>query len=413
MTRRLRSFSDPAAREAVQAALKFAVALVLVLSASLAVRTALSKEIARERAYDMVRAAANGFSDRELTVLMDGAGPGALHIAASHDPDAPHWSWKRPAGWARLDIDTPPTLGLGRLSMDEARTINGVMPQSEAAGPPTDPFVLPARSPERSAAVGCLTTAIYYEAALEPRAGQEAVAQVVLNRMRHPGYPRSVCGVVFQGSDRPGCQFSFACDGSMARPPAAWAWKNAKDVAEHALDGHVMKDVGTATHYHTSWVMAAWTSTMVKVGQIGAHLFFRPTGPEGLPEAFSQRYAGGEVLASKVDLIGKASPVAAPGAMFQASIAGSNVAPVSIVLGGRTIVMPPSTLFLGRIHGVIGQPDGAGPRMPTMHAMIAARAAVARQALDAQKAEEAAAAAAEARPATPGAGRPPTVAATG
>ncbi|MBU6253311.1 MAG: cell wall hydrolase, partial [Alphaproteobacteria bacterium] len=73
-------------------------------------------------------------------------------------------------------------------------------------------------SPEnRRRAERCLTDAIYYEAASESEDGQRAVAQVVLNRLRHPAWPKTICGVVYQGSDLPGCQFSYACDGAMQR----------------------------------------------------------------------------------------------------------------------------------------------------------------------------------------------------
>ena len=364
-------------RDAVRPAVTLISCILLALAGSVAVKAALSKEIARERAYDLVQAAAGGFSDTAFERYVAESSPGVVKISLSHDPDGPMRLWARPPGWARLDITTPPTLALGHLSMADAERINAVMPDSASTNPPAAPFVLKANSLQRTQAVDCLTTAIYYEAALEPREGQEAVAQVVLNRMRHAGYPKSVCGVVFQGSDRPGCQFSFACDGSMARPPAAWAWRNAKDVAEHALDGYVMKSVGTATHYHTAWIMAAWTPTLLKVGRIGAHLFFRPTGPDGQPGAFRLAYAGDEGRASKVSLIGK--PVVP--ALLMASDPGSSVAPASAVVGGRTIVMPADTFYIGRVHGLITitgnlQAGGVAP----MHGMIAMRAAAMRAA---------------------------------
>ena len=367
-------------REVVHASLKLSLAIALVFTGSVAVRGAVSKEIAKERRYYLIQAAADGFSENELEALMVGSGPGAIRVAANHDPDAPQRAWKRPPGWERLDIDTPPNLGLGRLSMDEARKINGVIPISALANPPVAPFVLKASTAERDAAVQCMTTAIYYEAALEPRAGQEAVAQVILNRMRHAGYPKSVCGVVFQGSDRPGCQFSFACDGSMARAPAAWAWRNARDVAGDALNGYVMKDVGAATHYHTSWIMASWTPTLIKVGQIGGHLFFRPTGTEGQPSAFNAAYLGGEERASKTYLIGKAvaAPVQLPvDGLMQASFgsAGQLVIPKSALRGGKVMVAAAGSPD-GRVHGVIGG-EGEAP----MHAMIAMRAVAAQAAL--------------------------------
>ncbi|MDZ7587989.1 MAG: cell wall hydrolase [Parasphingorhabdus sp.] len=86
----------------------------------------------------------------------------------------------------------------------------------------------------------CLTQAVYYEAASEPDAGQRAVAQVVLNRVRHPAYPRTVCGVVYQGSERrTGCQFTFTCDGSLRRTPSAFFWERARRVAADALAGRI------------------------------------------------------------------------------------------------------------------------------------------------------------------------------
>ena len=287
--------------------------------------------------------------------------------------------------------------------MEEAQRINGVLPDAEVANPAADPFVLRASAPEKAAALQCLTAAIYYEAALEPRLGQEAVAQVVLNRMRHPGYPKSVCGVVFQGSDRPGCQFSFACDGSMSRPPVQWAWRNARDVAEQALDGFVMKRVGTATHYHTDWVVASWTPTLLKVGQIGAHIFFRPIGPDGDPMEFRARYSGGEALASKTDLIGKPSLLTrATAQLFKTSGPGTVTVPKSFVRSGSVMVLPDSVVILTHLRN---QNAAQSLAVPPMHAMVAARAAAARAALAGgaprQELEEAAA---QAPPSPP---RPP------
>ncbi len=397
------SWLPRAHRKPIQTGLKLTLAIAVSVGASLTVRASLSNDIHKDRAAFAVRAS-GGLSDLALAQLMGDAGPGAARFAAAHDPDAPHWAWKRPPGWARLDIDTPPTLNIGHLSMADAERINGVIPDSHTESLPVAPFVLRASAPERAQAVNCLAAAVYFEAALEPRAGQEAVAQVVLNRMRHGGFPKSVCGVVFQGSDRPGCQFSFACDGSMARPPVAWAWRNAKDVAERALNGHVMTQVGTATHYHTSWVMAWWTPTLVKVGRIGGHIFFRPTGPDGLPQAFTLAYGGGEARMSKVALIGKPQ-AAQPAVLIQASAQGSTLAPASVVIGGRTIALPGSTIYLNRVHGVVT--DAAGQPTITitpMHAMIAMRAAAAR-AVRAADRDRAVAAAAVVQP-TPNATAP-------
>ena len=156
------------------------------------------------------------------------------------------------------------------------------------------PTYLAGTAQDRLRALQCLTTAIYYEAATEPDAGQRAVAQVVLNRVAHPSWPNSVCGVVYQGSERPGCQFSFACDGSLARSPARMWWLRARDVAEAALAGQVYAPAGLATHYHTSAVNPGWASRLGFIGMIGAHRFYRNLGIGGLASAFSDRYFGGE-----------------------------------------------------------------------------------------------------------------------
>lgn len=145
-------------------------------------------------------------------------------------------------------------------------------------------------------AAQCLTAAIYYEAASEPDAGQRAVAQVVLNRVAHPAFPKTVCGVVYQGSERPGCQFSFACDGSMARRPSREFWDRARRVANDALAGNVFASVGLSTHYHTGAVHPAWDQSMQLVDVIGAHRFYRWPGLAGRPSAFNANYRGGEPL---------------------------------------------------------------------------------------------------------------------
>jgi hypothetical protein len=140
-----------------------------------------------------------------------------------------------------------------------------------------------------------MTQAVYYEAASEGAAGQRAVAQIVLNRMRHPGYPASVCGVIYQGSEKPiGCQFTFTCDGSLARIPVASLWKQARRIASEALAGKVFAPVGHATHYHADYVLPYWADSLDKSIQIGRHIFYRFKSGLGASNAFRQRYAGVE-----------------------------------------------------------------------------------------------------------------------
>jgi hypothetical protein len=169
---------------------------------------------------------------------------------------------------------------------------------SDLPNPAAAPFrFTPSSAESGTRALECLTAAIYYEAATEPDDGQKAVAQVILNRVRHPAFPATVCGVVFQGSEKRGCQFSFACDGAMTRgTPSREYWLRAQKVAAAALAGSVFAPVGLATHYHTYAVTPSWNRSLVMTGTWGAHFFHRWKGYWGTLAAFSQGYRGHEPM---------------------------------------------------------------------------------------------------------------------
>ena len=231
--------------------------------------------------------------------------PGALALARRFAPPA---STAHLASASLPTALTPPPVQPAAPDPADAAAVNDATPFSTAPNPAAAPFVLRADLEDRARAVDCLTQAIYYEAGFEPVEGERAVAQVVLNRLRHPIFPKTVCGVVYQGAQlTTGCQFSFTCDGSLGRPPVAWAWRQARDIAEQALNGSVEAKVGGATHYHTRAVVPWWAPTVTKVAQIGAHIFYRWPGGLGLPGAFNGHYAGGErlmqVAASRSDAI--------------------------------------------------------------------------------------------------------------
>ncbi len=192
-------------------------------------------------------------------------------------------------------VPPPPAMEYRPVAPVEAVKINGAIPIAGPVGT-ARPFVFAgADGAARARALDCLTSAIYYEAGQEPVDGQRAVAQVVLNRVRHPAFPASVCGVVYQGSTRQtGCQFTFTCDGSMARAPLAASWDRARKVAAAALSGSVFPGVGNATHYHADYVVPYWAASQAKTAVIGAHLFYRWQGGWGQPGAFAQPYAGRE-----------------------------------------------------------------------------------------------------------------------
>ena len=130
--------------------------------------------------------------------------------------------------------------------------------------------------PSRARELDCLTQAVYFEARGESARGQAAVATVIMNRVKSPAFPKTVCGVVYQGAGRRnGCQFSFACDGMVERVVEASAWRRARKVAARTLSGAVLRDVGSATHFHTTAVAPAWGSRMLRTAQVGLHVFYR------------------------------------------------------------------------------------------------------------------------------------------
>jgi spore germination cell wall hydrolase CwlJ-like protein len=284
-----------------------------------------------------------------------------LRLAADTGPDVVHAE--------------PAVLRLQDLDPDQARAWNAAIPVAGGPNPAAKPFRLKTSGMlDEARAIDCMTAAIYYEAAWETVDGQRAVAQVVLNRVRHPAYPKTVCGVIFQGSERTtGCQFSFTCDGSLARVPKAEAWARARKVSVAALNGYVMRKVGNATHYHADYVAPYWSPSLHKVAAIGAHIFYRWTGGWGMPGAFAGRYAGAELdgmkiaaldrLATppKVELVALKAPPeataavaepapAAPGAGSDAAAAEATVltGPPQATAQGGEILTPEDLDWAGR-----------------------------------------------------------------
>ncbi len=201
----------------------------------------------------------------------------------------------------------------------EAMTANAQLKLVKGAVEPARPFALGQVSlPGQSAAELCLAQAMYYEAGYEGSQGRRAVAQVVLNRVRHPAFPHQVCGVVYQRSAAV-CQFTFACDGSLARQPSPALWRQVQDEARAALAGQVSSAVGMATHYHADYVYPAWAPRLDKIAVIGRHIFYRWPGGWGRPAAFTARYAGVEQILPDLPLNGGAlipggtDPALAPG----------------------------------------------------------------------------------------------------
>jgi spore germination cell wall hydrolase CwlJ-like protein len=122
----------------------------------------------------------------------------------------------------------------------------------------------------------CLATAIYFEARGEPVRGQVAVGQVIMNRVRSPMFPETICGVVYQGQMHPGCQFSFTCDGRTDTPRNDDQWALAQTLAKKITAGELwLPEVGYSTYYHANYVSPAWVGEMNKIDKIGRHIFYK------------------------------------------------------------------------------------------------------------------------------------------
>lgn len=194
-----------------------------------------------------------------------------------------------------LPVSTPaPAVAVAPEAPPHVAPLAAPLP-APAAG--TSVGALTGRTPlDGMRALDCLAQAIYYEAGRESEDGQRAVAQVVLNRVRHPAWPDSVCGVVYQGPMRAGggCQFTFTCDGALLVRPGGEAWARARRLAAEALAGYVYRPVGLSTHYHANYVYPSWAPTLRSTTVIGAHLFYALPGAHGSAAAFTDAYVGVE-----------------------------------------------------------------------------------------------------------------------
>lgn len=187
----------------------------------------------------------------QLGYFTNSANPDALIHSASYTQDAPAASLV--GGLTVRARDTQSLRGLVDFTIDDLGLKTG-----------------------KDRELDCLSEAIYYEARSENTAGQMAVAEVVMNRVANPHYPKTVCGVVFQGQYREtGCQFTFTCDGSRAVKPRGVEWDRARDIALHVLLGLNTPVTNKATHYHTDYVNPYWAAGLVETKIIGTHIFYR------------------------------------------------------------------------------------------------------------------------------------------
>lgn len=223
------------------------------------------------------------------------------------------WPWSRYEVSAKIGgMPMVEPLLLKAVDRETAKKANDAVPLTTSPVPAAKSFIFAGTPADFERATDCLAATIFYEAGAETISGQMAVVQVVLNRLRHPAYPKSVCGVVFQGQERrTGCQFSYTCDGSMARTPSPSAWARHRQLAQAMLKGLVYAPVGLATHYHTDWVLPAWSAKLDKVRVEGTHLFFRYHGYWGTPAAYTGKVSRSETAMAKMAALSQAHRAAA------------------------------------------------------------------------------------------------------
>ena len=242
----------------------------------------------RAQAERLEGATSAGFTEEALAAAAGGLDASALAIARRHDPYTVAGSAQR---------DRQAELLTARLEQLRPQRMDAGLRRASLSDAPR-PFHL-GNALDDSRDLECLTQAAYYEARGEGSDGMRAVAQVVLNRARHAAFPNSICGVVFQGAGRRvGCQFSFTCDGSMRGTVNRVAWNRAHSIASAALSGSVYAGVGNATHFHTTGVSPSWRNSLMRVGQVGNHVFYRFGGRSGTTSAFAYQTrpsSGGEM----------------------------------------------------------------------------------------------------------------------
>lgn len=203
----------------------------------------------------------------------------------------------------------------GTATLFDSADARALMVQAVLRGPTAAEQTAPAEPAVNAREHNCLSEAVYYEARGETQQGQVAVAEVVMNRVHSPFYPKTICAVVYQGSDRnTGCQFTFTCDGSIDSRPRGRAWIQAQRLATAVMLGYTRPVTQHATHYHTDAVNPSWSGRLIETTQIGSHVFYRmPNRTERaeLQDALAARRAAQPHDADDAPLIPEAGDAAA------------------------------------------------------------------------------------------------------
>ena len=271
-----------------------------------------------------------------VTVLYASSHPGAGKHGARPHPIAPP---------AAVVPEVAP-VELAPVTVADAKAQNAEIPLITKGFVAARPFIYAGSGDGRARARDCLAAAMLYEAGDDAK-GQQAVGQVVINRARHPAFPKSICGVVFQGSERTtGCQFTFTCDGALSRRYSDAAWARAQANAEMMLSGTTYPKVGLATHYHTDWVRPYWSDSLEKIAIVDTHLFFRWPGFWGTSGAFRGLVSGNDAGIAKMAAlspahalaIGTLPPVELAGVDANAAVGEAKLVPGAGEKAGRDTI---------------------------------------------------------------------------
>jgi spore germination cell wall hydrolase CwlJ-like protein len=189
------------------------------------------------------------------------------------------------SAFSGANTDLADSLDEVRMTANRIATLTVSLPEHSLSEPPasamtdglTEDWLMAQAAPTGDSDWTCLTEAIYFEARGESLQGQVAVAEVILNRVDNPLYPRTVCGVVKQRGSG-GCQFSYICDGRTDKMHEKLPADLAGRIARAMLDGAPRVLTEGATSFHTRKVRPSWSRRYIQTAAIGAHVFYRKPG---------------------------------------------------------------------------------------------------------------------------------------
>lgn len=178
---------------------------------------------------------------------------------------------------------------LANATTDKAEALEQAIAPESLPAPPQEPAPDPLTEPEVQAVdpagtapleepITCLSRTLYWEAKGQPGPDMEAVANVVMNRLAHEGFPNSVCEVVTEGAEHSPCQFSWWCDGRPDAVEEEEAYEVAKEVARQALNQELADRTDGALYFHSRDVAPEWANSYLLTTETEHFLFYRPPG---------------------------------------------------------------------------------------------------------------------------------------